>query len=165
MALKKRTGAETGFKDKDGKPILVHSYVADESGATYHINAYSQAVPTGDGVAVELDRLIQDGGVRVLTPQEVLQQSAQAAAPSKPGRRGRKPAEKPVVTKKVIEAPADEQQPGNRGDDPEPGEPSSEDIKAELQLVIGTIPTKMLAAELRRRGFVFSAVKPVIIEI
>lgn len=164
MALKKRTGAETGFKDKDGKPILVHSYVADESGATYHINAYSQAVPTGDGVAVELDRLIQDGGVRVLSAQEVLQ----LAAPAKPepAKRGRRKAEKPVETKKVIDSPADDvQEPGKPAEEPAKDEPTKDNIKAELRLLIGTIPTKMLADELRRRGFVFSAVKPVIIEI
>lgn len=163
MALKKRSGAETGFNDKDGKPILVHSHVADAGGATYHINAYSQAVPTGDGVAVELDRLIQAGGVRVLSAQEVLQ----LAAPAKPepAKRGRRKAEKPVETRKIIDAPAEHQEdPGKPGDQAD-NEPSREDIKAELQLLIGTIPTKMLADELRRRGFVFSAVKPVIIEI
>ena len=70
-----------------------------------------------------------------------------------------------METRKIIDAPAGHQEdPGKPGDQADK-EPSREDIKAELQLVIGTIPTKMLAAELRRRGFVFSAVKPVIIEI
>ena len=167
MAQKKRSGSDTGFKDKDGKPILIHAHVADSSGTAYRINAYSQAVPVGDGVAVELDRLIKDGGVRVLSAQEVLQlqPSGQAAPEKKTG--GRR--------KKSPEAPATDQAPAARGelennldrksDKENAGDLSSDDIKAELNMLMGTIPSKMLAAELRRRGFVFSAVKPVIIEL
>lgn len=82
--MKKRTGADTGFKDKDGNPILVHAYVSDAAGAVYYINAYSQAVPTADGVAVELDRLMKDGPVRVLSAQETLELNAKAGKAQQP---------------------------------------------------------------------------------
>ena len=156
--MKKRSGADTGFKDKDGNPILVHAHVSDAAGAVYYINAYSQAVPKGDGVAVELDRLLQDGEVRVLSAEEVLKLNE--PKPAGRGKYPRKPKQEPV---RVIREDAGKPEPAK---DPAPeNEPDSNEIMAELQLVIGTIPDKMLADELRRRGYVFSAVKPVIVNI
>ena len=164
MALKKRSGAETGFTDKDGKPILVHAYVADEAGAVYLINAYSQAVPTADGVAVELDRLMKDGPVRVLSAQETLELNAKAGKAQQPEKkprtlRTRKPAAE------AAPEPAAAPKPEAAREDRETEGLSKEDIKASLAVIIGTIPDKMLADELRRRGYVFSAVKPVILNI
>ena len=182
MPIKKASGAQTGFNDKDGKPILVHAHVADANGATYYINAYSQAVPTGDGVAVELERLSKESELRVLSAQEVLklQPSVPVEKPkAKRAPRGsskrlmqprqEKPA--PAVAPAEVPAPAPSAAPApaEKPEDPsvkkEPNDVDQAEINAELEMLIQAIPDRLLADELRRRGYVFSAVKPVIVQL
>lgn len=164
-----RSGEDTSLKDKDGKAILVHSYVADELGERYYVNAFCQAVPVGEGAAVPLEDLVNGAGVRMLSAAEVLQLEAakqgistrQAAGAEKKPRGGRRKDAKPADGQQEPKAPeAPENEPG----------PGKEDIsdattKAELSMLLQTIPDRLLADELRRRGYVFSAVKPVIINI
>ena len=177
MSRKMKSGEDTLMKDKDGKAITVHCYVADEGGSSYYINSFCQAVPTGEGVATPLEDLVKAHQLRVLSATEVLQiqaaksgisakkAAAAAAKAGEPEKKARKPRLK--VLKPSAEQPDREPAEGAEKA-PEPGNAadiSNEDIKAELALVIQTIPTKMLADELRRRGFVFCAVKPVVIEL
>jgi hypothetical protein len=158
-----KSGEDTLLKDKDGKAILVHSYVADAAGARYYINAYCQAVPTGEGVAVELKNLIRDSEVRVLSAAEVLQLESEKSAPAKPAQRkarARKPekdAEAPTE-----QAPAEEPQNGSESAKPDV---SSAETKAELAMVLKLIPDQLLAEELRRRGWHVVAVKPALVNL
>lgn len=140
-----KSGEDTSLKDKDGKAILVHSHVADAKGDIYRVNAFLQAVPIGDGVAVQLADLLRTGEVRVLTAQEVLEMQA-----SKPA-----PADAVKLRRRKKDLPS----PEIRQDNPGGADPS---VLAELSMVISTIPDKMLADELRRRGYVFSAARLVI---
>lgn len=176
MSYKLRSGADTGFKDKEGNPILVHNHVADTAGAVYFVNAYSQAVPIDDGVAVELDRLIRDGGVRLLSPEEVLKLDSlkkEDLQKRRSGRRASKKAPAEAGQDNAGEAAAGDHEPKAEGlaeakqdaAAPASKKPSDEDFQAELKLVLNAIPDKVLADELRRRGYVFSAVKPVILNI
>lgn len=185
MPIKKASGAQTGFNDKDGKPILVHAHVADANGATYYINAYSQAVPTGDGVAVELERLSKESELRVLSAQEVLklQPSVPVDKPkAKRAPRGsskrlmqprqEKPADPaPAAAPAEVPAPAPASAPApaDKPEDPAVKKNFSDiekaEIKAEIKMLLQTFPDYMLADELRRRGYVFSAVKPVIVQL
>ena len=172
-----KSGEDTTLKDKDGKAITVHCYVADESGASYYINSFCQAVPTGEGAATPLEDLVKAHQLRVLSATEVLQiqaakngvpakkaaaAAAKSAAPEKPARKVRTKVLKPAAEQpdpKPAEAPENAQKPGK------PADISKEEIKAEMEMLLQAFPAKLLAAELRRRGFVFSAVKPVVIEI
>ena len=172
-----KSGEDTTLKDKDGKAITVHCYVADESGTSYYINSFCQAVPTGEGAATPLEDLVKAHQLRVLSATEVLQiQAAKIGVPAKKAAAAAAKAEEPEkkgrkVRLKVLK-PAAEQPDQKSAEGAEnaqkPGEPadiSKEEIKAEMEMLLQTFPTKMLAAELRRRGFVFSAVKPVILEL
>ena len=167
-----KSGEDTLLKDNEGKAITVHCYVADERGDRYYINSYCQAVPVGEGVATPLEDLVKAQKVRVLSPEEAVQMFAakngvpakkvKAAEPAKKGRGGREKAAKPAAeqpAQKPAEAPENAPKPGEKA------EISDAEIKAELEMLLAAIPDKLLAAELRRRGFVFSAVKPVVIEI
>lgn len=141
-----KSGEDTSLKDKDGKAILVHSHVADAKGDIYRVNAFLQAVPLGDGVAVQLADLLRTGEVRVLTAQEVLEMQASKPAPAATARSRRK--------KELLPSAAEVRQDNPGGADP--------GVLAEISMVISTIPDKMLADELRRRGYVFSAARLVI---
>ena len=196
MPVKKSTGAPTGFKDKEGNPILVHAYVADSNGSTYYINAYSQAVPTGEGVAVELERLSKDSELRVLSAKEVLEmhpafkssepKAKRAPRGSAKTARGKKPAAPapaaasepapevspapaheaaPVPSPAAAPAPAPAEKPQDPSVRKEPNDVDQAEINAELEMLIQAIPDRLLAAELRRRGYVFAAVKPVIVHL
>lgn len=159
-----KSGEDTLLKDKDGKAILVHSYVADASGARYYINSYCQAVPTGEGVAVELKNLIRDSEVRVLSAAEILQlESAKAAAAPKPATR--KPRARKLA--KEAEAPTDQapaEEPQNGSESARP-DVSEAETKAELAMVLKLIPDQLLAEELRRRGWHVVAVKPALVNL
>ena len=144
-----KSGEDTLLKDKDGKAILVHSHVADAKGDIYRVNAFLQAVPLGDGVAVQLADLLRTGEVRVLTAQEVLEMQASKPAPAAAARSRRR---KKDLLPPAASASAESQPSG----DADPG------VLAEISMVISTIPDKMLADELRRRGYVFSAARLVI---
>lgn len=141
-----KSGEDTSLKDKDGKAILVHSHVADAKGDIYRVNAFQQAVPLGDGVAVQLADLIRTSEVRVLSAQEVLEMQASKPAPAAAARSRRK--------KELLPPAAEIRQDNPGGADP--------GVLAEISMVISTIPDKMLADELRRRGYVFSAARLVI---
>ena len=145
-----KSGEDTLLKDKDGKAILVHSHVADAKGDIYRVNAFLQAVPLGDGVAVQLADLLRTGEVRVLTAQEVLEMQASKPAPAAAAARSRR--RKKELLPPAASASAESQPSG----DADPG------VLAEISMVISTIPDKMLADELRRRGYVFSAARLVI---
>ena len=193
MPVKKSTGAPTGFKDKEGNPILVHNYVADSNGSTYYINAYSQAVPTGDGVAVELERLSKDSELRVLSAKEVLEmhpafkpepKAKRAPRGSAKTAKGKKPAAPapaaasepapevspaPAHEAAPVPSPAAATAPAEKPQDPsvkkEPNDVDQAEINAELEMLIQAIPDRLLADELRRRGYVFAAVKPIIVHL
>lgn len=172
-----RSGADTTFKDKDGNAIKVHCYVADDSDTRYYINSFCQAVPTGEGAATPLEDLVKSHELRVLTPEEVLKvhaakngvsakkaaaAAAKSAAPEKPARKVRMKVLKPAAEQpdpKPAEGPKNDPKPAKHE------EVRQEEINAEMEMLLQAFPAKMLAAELRRRGFVFSAVKPVVIEI
>lgn len=149
MSRKMRSGEDTSLKDKDGKAILVHSHVADAKGDIYLVNAFLQAVPIGDGVAVQLADLLRTGEVRVLTAQEVLEMQASKPAPAAAARSRRRKKEQlpPAASASAESQPSGDADPG---------------VLAEISMVISTIPDKMLADELRRRGYVFSAARLVI---
>ena len=164
-----KSGEDTLLKDNEGKAITVHCYVADERGDKYYINSYCQAVPVGEGVATPLEDLVKSQKVRVLSPEEAVQMfAAKNGVPAKkvkaeePAKKDRKKAAKPAAEQPApepAEAPENAPKPGKKA------EISDAEIKAELEMLMQAIPDKMLADELRRRGFVFSAVKPVVIEI
>ena len=172
-----RSGADTTFRDKDGKAIIVHCYVADESGSSYYVNSFCQAVPTGEGAATPLEDLVKGHELRVLPAEEVLKiQAAKSGVPAKKLvaeakkeeaaakalRKVRTKALKPAAEQpdqKPAEGPENAPKPGKKED------VSQKEINAEMEMLLQAIPAKMLADELRRRGFVFSAVKPVVIEI
>ena len=175
-----KSGEDTSFRDKDGKAILIHSHVADSKGAVYYVNSFSQAVPLGDGAAIPLPSLMAgDSEIRLLSAEEALSLStsslAAAAARSdeRPARKSRKHEEldlgrprssTPPPEEKPAEAAAPREKPAAE-DAQKKDDPSREEVLQDLRLVIQTIPDRMLADELRRRGYVFSAVKPVIINI
>lgn len=158
-----KTGEDTLLKDRDGKAILVHSYVADAAGARYYVNAYCQAVPVGEGAAVELKDLLRDSEVRMLSATEVLQLEAEkAGTPAKPAARK-------LRTRKPVQAeaepvPAPAEGPGNGSETAKP-EVSDAEAKAELSMVLQLIPDNLLAQELRRRGWQVTAVKPALINL
>ena len=164
MSRKMKSGEDTLLKDKDGKAILVHSYVADASGASYYINAYCQAVPTGEGVAVELKNLIRETEVRVLSASEVLQlESAKASAAPRPAPRKQR-TRKPAKDAAAPTEPASAAEPQNGPETPEK-EVSEAETKAELSMVLQLIPDQLLADELRRRGWQVVAVKPALVNL
>lgn len=161
-----KSGEDTLLKDKDGKAILVHSHVADAKGDIFYINAFCQAVPKGEGVAVALADLVREGEVRVLSAAEVLElQEAKRTAALKPESKPAKLRRKAVKADGAEPATTSPEAPPAVAKGPESEDISDAEMKAELRLIIGTIPDHMLADELRRRGYVFSAVKPVIVNI
>ena len=153
---KLESGVETTFHDKDGKSIRVHSYIKDGEGMVYYINSHCQAVPEDEAPAVELAKLVESKEVTCLTAEEVL-----SVHKPEPRRRGRKPrnqegspavippAEQPVQGKDAGEAQAQQ-------------EPL---IPFDLKVVLSAIPDKILADELRRRGYSLCAVKPAFIQL
>ena len=150
------SGIETAFKDKNGAPILVHSYVKDEAGNKYFINSHSQAVPDGeDAPAQELSRLLESTSLTVMTAEEVLNTSNKETM----RRRGRRrssiiPEESPSPERKESEAAPKEEENVN------------EDLlPVSLEIVLTSIPDNALAHELRRRGYSICAVKPAFIQI
>ena len=149
----RKTGEETPYKDRDGKAIKVHNYIADATGARYYVNSACQAVPVGEGAAVPLEELVNDKelGVRVLSATEVGKLESERSATSH-------------------ETPSAKQQQIDKKNDEEAAkltklakegklEPTEEDIKSELQFVLKLMPDEMLADELKRRGYMLQAIK------
>ena len=149
----RKTGEETPYKDRDGKAIKVHSYVADATGARYYINSACQAVPVGEGAAVPLEELVNDKelGVRVLSAAEVGKLESERSATSR---------ETPSAKQQQIDAKNDEEA-AKRTRLAKEGklEITEEDIKSELQMILKLMPDEMLADELKRRGYMLQAIK------
>ena len=148
-----KTGEETPYKDRDGKAIKVHNYIADATGAMYIVNSACQAVPVGEGAAVPLEELVNDKelGVRVLSATEVGKLESERSATSRA-------------------TPSDKQQQINKKNDKEAAkltklakdgklEPTEEEIKSELQMIVKMMPDEMLADELKRRGYMLQGIK------
>lgn len=189
MMTKLPSGAATGKTDKNGSPICVHQTIADSAGAVYYVNSYCQAVPRDDGAATDLADLIEreHGDVRVLSADELLSTisddaKAAGAAGAKKQRRPRRKAadtpassclpaapEVPAEAKETAlkEKPAEDPVPNEKpAEKPVPNEkPVPADIPADMALVLQAMPDRVLAEELHRRGYVFTAVKPVILTL
>lgn len=174
MNMKTRlpSGAATGKTDKNGRDICVHHNIADSAGAVYYVNSYCQAVPRDDGAATDLADLIEreHGDVRVLSADELLA-DAQAAGAKKLRKPRRKAADIPSDSQPSAapEVPAEAKETALKekpAEDPVPKEkPVPADIPADMALVLQAIPDRALAEELHRRGYVFTAVKPIILTL
>ena len=178
MKEKRLSGEETPFKDLNGDPIKVHDYVKDADGNRYYINSHCQAVPDGsDAPAKELERLLQDSPVKIMTIEEVLD-----VKPVEKRRRGGRrkkdvPAQTETEQAKVeaearkaeeeaeaaaIEAAAEKA----RKEAARAAEEGRSDIHPVTQeMVLSVLPDDLLAKELRRRGYTLCAVRPALIEL
>ena len=138
---KKEDEGKKSFTDRWGQPIEALSYICDNEGNVYMVNSHFQAVPQDDAApAVALQELMKKTTVRVLKPEEVLQFTKKET-------KDLKPAPAPIA------AP--------------PGSVPVHDADeaATLALALQAIPDVSLAAELRRRGYFVTAVKPALIEL
>lgn len=153
---KLESGVETTFHDKDGKPIRVHSYIKDGEGMIYYINSHCQAVPEEDAPAIELAKLVESAEITCLSAEEVL--SVQKPEPRRRGRKPRNQEGRPAVV-----SPAEQPVQGK----PEGGADAQQEalIPFDLKVVLSAIPDKILADELRRRGYSLCAVKPAFIQL
>lgn len=142
MPRNKKGDVDTTFKDRWGKPIHVHSYLADNSGRMYYVNSHCQAVPTDeDAPAVALKDFLEEHQVRVLTPDEVLNYG-----------KGKLPVEKAGDgSGDPVPAPAGQ---------PPVQAPAGDGSGTDLSIVMQAVPDKALAEELRRRGYYVTAAKP-----
>ena len=176
MKTKLPSGAATGKTDKNGRDICVHHNIADSAGAVYYVNSYCQAVPRDDGAATDLADLIEreHGDVRVLSADELLSNisaDAKDAGAKKQRKPRRKAADLPSDSQPSAapEVPAEAKETALKekpAEDPVPNEkPVHADIPADTALVLQAIPDRVLAEELHRRGYVFTAVKPIILTL
>jgi len=152
---KMQTGEETPYKDRDGKAIKVHSYVADATGARYFINSACQAVPVGEGAAVPLEELVNDKelGVRLLSAAEVGKLETERSATTR-----ETPAAKQArIDKKNDEEAARATKDAAAGKEEE--EATDDDIKKDLEMIVKLMPDEMLADELKRRGYILQGIK------
>lgn len=152
---KMKTGEETPYKDRDGKAIKVHSYVADATGARYYINSACQAVPVGDGAAVPLEELVNDQelGVRLLSAAEVCKLETERSATTR-----ETPAAKQArIDKKNDAAAVRATKDAAAGKEEE--EVTADDVKKELEMIVKLMPDEMLADELKRRGYILQGIK------
>ena len=152
---KLKTGEETPYKDRDGKAIKVHSYVADATGARYYINSACQAVPVGEGAAVPLEELVNDKelGVRLLSAAEVCKLETERSATTR-----QTPAAKQArIDKKNDAAAVRATKDAAAGKEEE--EVTADDVKKELEMIVKLMPDEMLADELKRRGYILQGIK------
>lgn len=154
---KLESGVETTFHDKDGNAIRVHSYIKDGEGMIYYINSHCQAVPEEDAPAIELAKLVESAEITCLSAEEVL--SVQKPEPRRRGRKPRNQEGRPAVT------PPGEQ--AVHQGKPEGGAEAQQEalVPFDLKIVLAAIPDKILADELRRRGYSLCAVKPAFIQL
>ena len=187
-----RSGALTPYKDANGIDICVHNYIKDAEGNVYFVNTHLQAVPESDDLtAIELSRLIDKGGVKVMDVNEVLnvkRTEFKKSPNAKGGRRAKadKPADKaPAKPEKKAKAPKAPKAPKPAAESKKPAEevkPKAEPespaapAAAEAQqhdgllpvtqeMILAALPSDVLANELRKRGFMLSAVKPAFIQL
>lgn len=178
MNMKTRlpSGAATGKTDKNGRDICVHHNIADSAGAVYYVNSYCQAVPRDEGAATDLADLIEreHGDVRVLSADELfsnISADAKDAGAKKQRKPRRKAADIPSDSQPSVapEVPAEAKETALKekpAEDPVPNEKQvPADIPADMALVLQAIPDRALAEELHRRGYVFTAVKPIILTL
>ena len=152
---KMKTGEETPYKDRDGKAIKVHSYVADATGARYYINSACQAVPVGEGAAAPLEELVNDKelGVRLLSAAEVVKLESERSATTR-----ETPAAKQArIDKKNDAAAVRATKDAAVGKEEE--EVTADDVKKELEMIVKLMPDEMLADELKRRGYILQGIK------
>ena len=152
---KMKTGEETPYKDRDGKAIKVHSYVADATGARYYINSACQAVHVGEGAAVPLEELVNDKelGVRLLSAAEVGKLESERSASTR-----ETPAAKQArIDKKNDEEAARATKDAAAGKKEE--EVTADDAMKELEMIVKLMPDEMLADELKRRGYMLQGIK------
>jgi hypothetical protein len=145
------SGVDTTFKDINGNAIRVHSYIRDGEGQLYFINSHCQAVPEGgEAPAVELAKLVEGSEVTLLTSEEVLDVH-------KPALEQRRRRLRPRRAKE-----GDDAAPAQEGKGPEVPEGM---LPVSITMVLSALPDKVLAEELRRRGYTLSASKPVFIQL
>ena len=151
---KLKTGEETPYKDRDGKAIKVHSYVADATGARYYINSACQAVPVGEGAAVPLEELVNDKelGVRLLSAAEVGKLETERSATTR-----ETPSAKQARIDKKNDASAVRATKDAAAGKEE--EETDDDIKKDLEMIVKLMPDEMLADELKRRGYILQGIK------
>ena len=143
MANKKTSGVKTLFNDSKGNPIHMHDYVKDSAGNCYFINSHYQAVPYGDNqdaAALSLDGLMKQGPVTIMSPEEVLAVNYVSGRP------------------KAAKASKDAQ--AEKKADKEPAA-----SPVDMGIVLSSISEVDLVAELRRRGYCVTAVKPALIQL
>ena len=157
MSRKKNNEGEISFKDVTGKVIRNGSLISDAFGNTYRVNKFAHAVPLGEGAVTPLADLVNLGDVRVLSAEEVLQ--IEGAKIGLSIKSPQQPAEASKTDAKPAEAPQHAGAEEARNNAPAP------DVMAEIALALQVIPDNLLAKELRRRGYVFCAVKPAIVEL
>lgn len=143
------SGVKTSFKDKDGAPITVHSYVKDAEGRKYYINSHLQAVPDDDAPAVELSRLLESSEVTVMTAKEVLESHSEEKRVRRARRRRASQESEEAIPPVKVETPEDK----------ETLNPVT------MQMLLSAIPDNILADELRRRGYYLTAVKPALVQL
>lgn len=177
--LKKRSGADTLFRDKDGNAIKVHDYVKDAEGHLYYINSYCQAVPEDDGApAEELSKLKARTEVTVIGVEELLDMKK----PVEHNRRGARH-KKDVQAQQAEEKASAEAEVRKTAEEAEAAarEAAAEEARKEAaraardgmsdihpvteEMILSVLPDDALANELRRRGYTLCAVRPALIEL
>lgn len=177
--LKKRSGADTLFRDKDGNAIKVHDYVKDAEGHRYYINSYCQAVPEDDGApAEELSKLKERTEVTVMGIEELLDMKKPVEHKRRGGCRKKEDHAQQEAEQAMVEAEArkaeEEAEAAAR-------EAAAEEAKKEAaraamegmrdihpvteEMILSVLPDDVLANELRRRGYTLCAVRPALIEL
>lgn len=71
MANKIKEGAWTGLMDLEGCEICAGDTIEDIKGEKYRVNTYQQAVPIGEGMAIDLHELFHRaaGAIKVCEPE------------------------------------------------------------------------------------------------
>ena len=187
-----RSGALTPYKDANGIDIHVHNYIKDKDGNVYFVNTHLQAVPESDDLtAIELSRLIDKGGVKVMDVNEVLDvkrtefkkspkansgrrtkaDKAADKAPAKPEKKAKAP-KAPKAQKPAAESrkPAEEVKPKAEPEAPAApaaqGDPNDNGLfPVSQEMILAMLPDDVMANELRKRGYMLWAVKPVFIKL
>ena len=173
--MKKRSGADTLFSDKDGKAIKVHDYVKDAEGNRYYINSYSQAVPDDDGApAEELSKLLERTEVTVLGIEDVLDMKKPVEHKRRGGRRKKEEPAAPTAEEAAAEAEArkaeeEAKEAAERAKQESAANAAREGVRdihpVTEEMILSVLPDDALANELRRRGYTLCAVRPALIEL
>ena len=136
MANKKTSGVKTLFNDSKGDPIHVHDYVKDSAGNCYFINSHYQAVPAIDSQDAAATSLVTLLEQGSVTIMSAAEVLAMKAPVETKHRAGRKPSG-----------------------------PACDSSPVDESLLLSVIEDSHLVAELRRRGYCVTAVKPALIQL